>query len=106
MTEKDELDRLYHESERALLGSFLTEHQVARALAEASAEEIKEWFGNLVRTFSDDGEAAVLALLVQWFLMESSRDTLVKLAVWLEIQASAEDDEAPEGDLRSQSESI
>jgi len=94
MAEKDELNRLYHDAERSLLRRFLTEHQVIRVLMQAGTEEIKDWFANVIRRMTQEGEAECLGLFAMWLVFESPRDTLLNLAMWLEIQGSPDDDEA------------
>ena len=95
MGENDELKRLCDEAERALIAEFISEHHVIGVLVQASAEEIREWFCNVIRLFMDEGAAGILGLLALWLVMESSRDTLVNLAVWLETQGPPDGKDAP-----------
>ena len=94
MDEQDELDRLYHDAERSLLRKFPTEHQVVRVLMQSSAEEIRDWFASVITRMTQEGEADCLGLFAMWLVLESPRDTLLNLAIWLETQGSPEDDDA------------
>jgi hypothetical protein len=94
MKEQDELNRLYHDAERSLLRRFLTEHQVIRVLMQGGTEEIRDHFCNSIRRLTQEGEAECLGLFAMWLVLESPRDTLLNLAIWLETQGSADDDSA------------
>jgi hypothetical protein len=94
MGDMDELKGLNREVELSLVKRFLDEHEVVQVLMLAGTEEIRDWFGNLVRRFIDEGEAELVGLLALWLVMKSPRDTLINLAVWLETEGSpgGEDD--------------
>jgi hypothetical protein len=92
MKEQDELNRLYHDAERSLLRRFLTEHQVVQNLMLAGTEEIRNHFCDVIRHITQEGEAECLGLFAMWLVLESPRDTLLNLALWLEIQGSPDDD--------------
>jgi hypothetical protein len=94
MKEQDELNRLYHDAERSLLRRFLTEHQVLQNLMLARTEEIRNHFCHVIRHITEEGEAECLGLFAMWLVLESPRDTLLSLALWLEIQGSPDDDSA------------
>ena len=94
LSEVDELKRLYAGAERSLMVRFLKEHPVIHELIQAGPEEIRDHFCNVIRRLSEDGEAESLGLFAMWLVLESSRDTLVNLAVWLEIAGSPDDDGA------------
>jgi hypothetical protein len=93
MNEKDELNRLYHDAERSLMRRFLTEHEVIRVLMQAGTEEIQDWFANVIRRMTQEGDAECLGLFAMWLVLESPRDTLLNLAMWLEIQGSPDADD-------------
>jgi hypothetical protein len=93
MNEKDELNRLYHDAERSLMRRFLTEHEVIRVLMQAGTEETQDWFANVIRRMTQDGDAECLGLFAMWLVLESPRDTLLNLAVWLETQGSPDDED-------------
>ena len=92
MSEADELKRLYAGAEHSLMARFLREHPVVHELVQAGPEEIKDHFCNVIRRLSEEGEAECLGLFAMWLVLESSRDTLVNLAVWLEVAGSPDDD--------------
>ena len=94
--DRDELKSLCGDVERSLIKRFLTEHQVTHALMRASSEEIKGWLANNIRRMTEEGEAECLGLLAMWLVLESPRETLVNLAVWLEIQGSPDFEDAVE----------
>jgi hypothetical protein len=94
MGDMDELRGLNREVERSLIKRFLSEHQVIQALMQASTEEIKGWLANSIRRMTEEGEAECLGLFAMWLVLESPRDTLVNLAVWLEIQGSPDAEDA------------
>ena len=96
--EKDELDRLCAGAERSLMVRFLKEHPVLRELIQAGPEEIRDHFCNVIRRLAHEGESECLGLFAMWLVLESSRDTLVNLAVWLEIAGSPDDDGAAGAD--------
>jgi hypothetical protein len=95
MKEQDELNRLYHDAERSLLRRFLAEHQVIRDLMQAGTEGIRDRFANVIKQMTQEGEAEGLGLFAMWLVLESPRETLLNLALWLEIQGSPADDAAP-----------
>ena len=88
MQDRDELKSLCGDVERSLIKRFLSEHQVTQALMRASSEEIKGWLANSIRRMTEEGEAECLGLLAMWLVLESPRETLVNMEVWLEIQGS------------------
>jgi hypothetical protein len=94
MQDRDELKSLCGDVERSLIKRFLSEHQVTQALMRASSEEIKGWLANTIRRMTEEGEAECLGLLAMWLVLESPRDTLVNMAVWLEIQGSPDHEHA------------
>ena len=94
LSEVDELKRLYAGAERSLMVRFLKEHPVIHELIQAGPEEIRDHFCNVIRRLAQEGEAECLGLFAMWLVLESSRDTLVNLAVWLEIAGSPDDDGA------------
>jgi hypothetical protein len=94
MQDRDELKSMCGDVERSLIKRFLTEHQVTQALMRASSEEIKGWLANTIRRMTEEGEAECLGLLAMWLVLESPRDTLVNMAVWLEIQGSPDHEHA------------
>jgi hypothetical protein len=95
MENRDELKGLNREVELSLVKRFLDEHEVVQVLMLAGTEEIRDWFGNLVRRFIDEGEAELVGLLALWLVMKSPRDTLINLAVWLETEGSLGGEEGP-----------
>jgi hypothetical protein len=97
MGDREELNRLFGEVERSLIRRFLTEHELIPLLMRAGTEEIRDWFGNVIRRFMDEGETGTVGLLALWLVLESPRDTLIKLAIWLETQDSPNDEDCRPG---------
>jgi hypothetical protein len=97
MKDTEELTRLYGDVERSLIRRFLTEHELIPTVMRAGTEEIRDWFGNVIRRFMDEGETGTVGLLALWLVLESPRDTLIKLAIWLETQDSPDDEDARPG---------
>jgi hypothetical protein len=94
MQDGGELKSLCADVERSLIKRFLKDHRVIQALMQASTEEIKGWLANNIRRMTEEGEAECLGLFAMWLVLESPRDTLVNLAVWLEIQGSPDAENA------------
>jgi len=95
MEDRDELKGLNREVELSLVKRFLDEHEVVQVLMLAGTEEIRDWFGNLVGRFIDEGEAELVGLLALWLVMKSPRDTVINLAVWLETEGSPGGEDGP-----------
>jgi hypothetical protein len=46
----------------------------------------------LIRRLSDEGEAENVGLIALWLVDRTPRDTLLNLAIWLELEGSLDDD--------------
>jgi hypothetical protein len=102
MESGEETRALRGEIERSLIERFLKEHHAIKVLMLAETEEIRGWLVNLIRRFIDEGEAGVVGLLALWLVVNSPKDILINLAVWLETEGSPGEEtgfpDSPAGD--------
>jgi hypothetical protein len=90
--EARELNDLYWTAMRSLFGNFLEEHPGMTSLLQASTEQIRDLFSRAIRGFSDEGDAGTVGLIALWLVDRTPRDTLLNLAIWLELEGRLDDD--------------
>jgi len=89
--ETRELNEVYWTAMRSLFGNFIEEHPEVTALLRANTDQIKGTFSRLIRRLSDEGEAENVGLIALWLVDRTPRDTLLNLAIWLEMEGSLDD---------------
>jgi hypothetical protein len=90
--EARELNDLYWTAMRSLFGNLLEEHPGMTSLLQASTEQIRDLFSRAIRGFSDEGDAGTVGLIALWLVDRTPRDTLLNLAIWLELEGRLDDD--------------
>jgi hypothetical protein len=90
--EARELNELYWTAIRSLFGNFIEEHPGMTSLLQASTEQIRELFSRTIRRLSDEGDAGAVGLIALWLVDRTPRDTLLNLAIWLEMEGRLDDD--------------
>ena len=90
--ETRELNDLYWTAMRSIFGSFRRDHPEMSALLGASGEQIKDLFSRIIHRFSDEGDAATVGLIALRLVDRTPRDTLLNLAIWLELEGRLDDD--------------
>jgi hypothetical protein len=90
--EARELNDLYWTAMHSLFGNFIEEHPEVTTLLQANTDQIKETFSRVIRRLSDEGEAGTVGLIALWLVDRTPRDTLLNLAIWLELEGSLDDD--------------
>jgi hypothetical protein len=90
--ETRELNDLYWTAMRSVFGNFIEEHPGVTVLLRATTEQIRERFFRLIRQTSDGGDAGAVGLIALWCVDRTPRDTLLNLAIWLELEGPLDDD--------------
>lgn len=90
--EARELSDLYWTAMHSLFGRFIEEHPEVTALLRATTEQIRKQFSQVIRRLSDEGDAGAVGLIALWLVDRTPRDTLLNLAIWLELEGRLDDD--------------
>jgi hypothetical protein len=89
--ETREFNDLYWTAMRSIFGNFIEEHPEVTVLLRATTEQIREQFSRLIRQMSDE-DAGAVGLIALWCVDRTPRDTLLNLAIWLELEGPLDDD--------------